>query len=388
MIVEAVFWFHPLVWWLGARLVAERERACDEGVLQLGNPPKVYAQSILNVCEFCVGSPLPCVSGVTGSDLTTRIVRIMTDRVAGKLGFGRKLLLSAAGLMAIGAPVMFGLFHATQGLAQPQGGSSTTTSYVYDVASIKPNKSGDNRVRLMFTPDGLSATNTNLQMLVESVYEIQDNQLSGAPGWLRSERYDIEAKMDSAVADQLRKLDTDQRRAARQQMLQALLADRCKLAIHRETTEQTVYALVVAKSGSKLHEAKPGDAYPNGFKGPDGQPGVGMMMMGGAGGPVNAQGIAISNLAGFLSRQLGRKVIDKTGLTGIYDFTLKWAPDQSTPLFNGPAGGPSPADSAPADSSGPSLFTAVQEQLGLKLESQKGSVEVIVIDHVEKPSEN
>jgi uncharacterized protein (TIGR03435 family) len=113
-----------------------------------------------------------------------------------------------------------------------------------------------------------------------------------------------------------------------------------------------------------------------------------MMMMRGAGGPVTAQGIPISNLVGFLSRQLGRKVIDKTGLTGIYDFTLKWAPDQSTPLFNGPGGGPSPADSAPADSSGPSLFTAVQEQLGLKLESQKGSVEVIVIDHVEKPSEN
>jgi uncharacterized protein (TIGR03435 family) len=390
MVVEAVFWFHPLVWWMGARLVEERERACDEAVVQLGHPPTVYAESILNVCKFCVGSPLPCVSGVTGADLKTRIVRIMTDRVASKLDLGRKLLLSAVALLSLGAPVVFGLLHATQSRAQSQNDSSAATAYAYEVASIKPNKSADNMVRLMYTPDSLSATGATVQMLIESAYDIQDNQLSGAPGWLRSDKYDIEAKMDSAVADRIHKLeDSEQRLSIRQHMLQALLADRCKLVIHRESTEQPVYALVIAKGGSKLHEAKPGDTYPNGLKGPNGQPGVGMFRMGGNGGPsLTAQGIPISNLVRLLSRQLGRKVIDKTGLTGIYDFTLKWTPDQNTPMFGGPGGGPAPADAAPPDSSGPSLFTAIQEQLGLKLESQKGPVDMIVIDHVEKPSEN
>jgi uncharacterized protein (TIGR03435 family) len=389
MVVEAVFWFHPLVWWLGARLVEERERACDEAVVQLGHPPRVYAESILNVCKFCVGSPLPCVSGVTGADLKTRIVRIMTDRVASKLDLSRKLLLSAVALMAIGAPVVFGLLHAAPGQAQSQSDSSATSGYVYEVASIKPNKSADNMTRLMYTPDSLSASGVTLQMLMMSAYDIQDNQLSGAPGWLQSDKYDIEAKMDSAVADRIHKIeDPEQRLAIRQHMLQALLADRCKLAIHRESTEQPVYALVIAKGGSKLHEAKPGDTYPNGLKGPNGQPGAGMMMMRGNGGPMTGQGIPLSNLVRFLSRQLGRKVIDKTGLTGNYDFTLKWAPDQNTPMFGGPGGGPAPADPAPPDSSGPSLFTAVQEQLGLKLESQKGQVDLIVIDHVEKPSQN
>jgi len=389
MVVEAVFWFHPLVWWLGARLVEERERACDEAVVQLGHPPTVYAESILNVCKFCVGSPLPCVSGVTGADLKTRIVRIMTDRVASKLDLGRKLLLSAVALLSLGAPVLFGLLHAAPGRAQSQGDSGAAAAYAYEVASIKPNKSADNMVRLMYTPDSLSATGATVQMLIESAYDIQDNQLSGAPGWVRSNKYDIEAKMDSAVADRIHKLeDSEQRLAIRQHMLQALLADRCKLVIHRESTEQPVYALVISKSGSKLHEAQPGDTYPNGLKSPNGQPGAGMMMMRGNGGPLTGQGIPISNLVRFLSRQLGRKVIDKTGLTGNYDFTLKWAPDQNVPTFIGPGGGPAPADSAPPDSSGPSLFTAVQEQLGLKLESQKGPVETIVIDHVEKPSEN
>lgn len=109
MAVEAVFWFHPLVWWVGARLVEERERACDEEVLELGSERQVYAESILKVCEFCVGSPLACVSGATGADLKKRIVHIMTQPSARKLNFSKKLLLGAAGLAVIAMPIMFGL---------------------------------------------------------------------------------------------------------------------------------------------------------------------------------------------------------------------------------------------------------------------------------------
>jgi len=387
MVVEAIFWFHPLVWWLGERLVEERERACDEDVLELGSEPHVYAQSILKVCEFCVRSPVACVSGVTGADLKKRMVRIMTERVARKLDFSRKLLLSALGLLAAASPVVFGLLHATQSRGQSQ--DTTATALVYDVASIKPNKSGTNMVRLMFTPDGLSAANGTLQMLINAAYRVEDNQISGAPNWMNSERYDIDAKMDSSTADELRKLSEDDRREVRQRMLQALLADRFKLTIHRETKELPVYALVIAKNGPKLQEAKPGDTYPNGIKGPDGRVGAGMTFMAGRG-SVTGQGIPISDLVRFLSRQLGRKVEDKTGLTGKYDFTLQWTPDESQgAMFKGPSPEPQGAASPPPpDASGPSIFTALEEKLGLKLESQKGPVEILVIDHVEKPSEN
>jgi bla regulator protein blaR1 len=388
MIVEAIFWFHPLVWWLGARLVEERERACDEKALSTGSERRVYAESILKTCEFCVESPLDCLSGVTGADLKKRILRIMTEQRARKLDFSRKLMLSVAGLLSVAAPVVMGVLHATQGRAQSQG-PNTSHAYEYEVASIKPDKSGTNMVRLMFSPDGLTATNATLQMVIHAAYEVEDHQISGGPSWLNSEHYDLEAKMDSVTADALHKLSEEQRTLERQRMLQALLTDRFKLTIHRETRELPIYALVIAKNGLKLQEAKPGDTYPNGMKGPDGRAGGGMMFGMGRG-SVTGQGIPVSNLVRLLSRQLGRTVVDKTGLTAKYDFTLQWTPDESQgAMFKGPGPGPEgTASPPPPDPSGPSIFTAVQEQLGLKLESQKGPVEILVIDHAEQPSEN
>jgi bla regulator protein blaR1 len=387
MVVEAIFWFHPLVWWLGARLLEERERACDEEVLELGSDRQVYAESILKTCEFCVGSPPALVSGVTGADLKKRIVHIMTEGVGCKLDFSRKLLLSAAGLVVVAIPVVFGLLHATQSWAQSQTPNVVAPSPVYEVASIKPNKSADNRTRIMYSPDGLSATGGTLQMLIMSAYGVSPHQISGAPSWLNSERYDIEAKMDSSTADELRKLGEDERRVERQQMLQTLLADRFKLTIHRESKELPVYALVIAKDGPKFQEAKPGDTYSNGIKGPDGRPGAGMMLMGN--GTLTAQGVPLVNLVRLLTRELGRTVIDKTGLTSKYDFTLKWTEEREAPMFKGTEGSqPGTGGTSVPESSGPSIFTAVQEQLGLKLESEKGPVDILIIDHVEKPSEN
>jgi bla regulator protein blaR1 len=120
MLVEAIFWFCPVVWWLGARLVEERERACDEEELELGSDRQVYAESILKICEFCVGSPLACISGVTGADLKKRMVRIMSEGVARKLDFSKKLLLSAAGVLAVAVPFTFGALHATPSRADSQ----------------------------------------------------------------------------------------------------------------------------------------------------------------------------------------------------------------------------------------------------------------------------
>jgi bla regulator protein blaR1 len=390
MVVEAIFWFHPLVWWLGARLVEERERACDEEVLRLGNPPQVYAESILKTCEFCVGSLPVSVSGVTGADLKSRIVRIMTERVARELDFGKKLLFVVVGLLTVAAPIVFGLQNTTPSPAAPEANSTAANGPAYEVASIKPNKSGGNMVRMMNRPDGLSAEGATLQLLIESAYGIQDFQIVGGPKWISSDRYDIEAKMDSSEVEKFQTLGQDQRVLESNQMLQALLANRFQLVVHGEKKELPGYALVIAKGGSKLHEAKPGDTYPNGIKGPDGKPGTGLMIIGGLGGPVTGQAINIEGLVRLLSQQLGRTILDETGLKGNYDFTLQWTPDERAgPMPGAPQGGGSRSDDAPPpDSSGASIFAAIQEQLGLKLESRKVPVEMLVIDHVAAPSEN
>jgi bla regulator protein BlaR1 len=383
MLVEAAFWFHPAVWWIGAHLLEERERACDEAVLQAGNKAEVYAEGILSVCMFYVESPLTCASGISGSNLKQRIARIMTQGFARELTFGRKILLATIGLATVILPIGSGLLNAISSPAQSQA-SNTVSAHVYEVASIKPNKSGENRVRMMIRPDGLSATGATLDMLIQNAYGVRYFQIAGSPSWSKSERYDIEAKMDGSIVEELRKLSEDQRKIETRRMLQALLADRFQLKLHSDTKELPLYALVIAKNGSKLQPAKSGDTYPNGFKGPEVHGGAGMILMEGDGGPVTGQGIPIRDLVNLLSQQLGRTVLDRTGLTGKYDFTLKWAPDEN----RGPPGPPGIDNSPPTDSLGPSISTAVQEQLGLKLESEKGPVEILVIDHVEKPSEN
>jgi TonB family protein len=131
MVVEAIFWFHPLVWWMGSRLVEERERACDEEVLRLGNQPQIYAESILKTCAFCMASPLACVSGVTGADLKQRIVRIMTQRSADNLGSFKKVLLVAIGMGAVAAPIVAGLINGPVSAAQsPQANVGSAAASV------------------------------------------------------------------------------------------------------------------------------------------------------------------------------------------------------------------------------------------------------------------
>jgi bla regulator protein blaR1 len=154
MVVEAVFWFHPLVWWLGARLVEERERACDEEVLRLGNEPEIYAESILKTCEFCVASPLACVSGVTGADLKQRIVRIMTQRSVDKLGFLKKLLLVAIGTGAVAAPIIGGLIKAPVATAQAtQANRERASSNFADPQQIYHIGGDVSAPKLVYAPD-------------------------------------------------------------------------------------------------------------------------------------------------------------------------------------------------------------------------------------------
>jgi bla regulator protein blaR1 len=235
-------------------------------------------------------------------------------------------------------------------------------------------------IRIRTMPDGFDATNAPLALLIQLAYGVEENQIIGIPGPIHSQRYDIEAKVDSSDVPKLKDLTPKQR----MQMLQPLLADRFQLKLHQETRQLSVYELVIAKNGPKLREAKPGDTYPNGIKGPDGHGRAGLIWM--QTGQITFQGVSISDLTRTLAQRLGHNVIDKTGLTGQYDFTMQWpTEDNPGPAFNN---GQGEQQSNSAESAQASIFTVIQEQLGLKLESRKAPVEVLVIDHVEPPSEN
>jgi bla regulator protein BlaR1 len=374
MLVEAVFWFHPLVWWLGTRLLEERERACDEEVVELGGDRQVYAESILKVCEFCLGSPLPCVSGVTGADLKKRMVHIMSARRLHKLDFTRKLLLTTAALLAIAIPIAFGLLNATPGHAQSQGTTITQPERTFETVSIKPDPSTDNwvnRSKVMFSLEDGSfvARSITLQFLVKLAYHVQDLQIKGGPDWVNSEKFDVDGKLSSADTAELQKIPMEQR-TGDQGVLQALLRDHFKLALHPETRNLPVYDLVVDKNGPKLQESN----------------GTRMMHM--EKGRLVSQGTHLAFLADQLSIRLGRTVVDKTGLKSNYTFTLHWTPDTSEEERLSRDGMPSPPAASSQEVSGPPLATALQEQLGLKLEPHTDAVQVLVIDHAEMPSEN
>jgi len=316
-------------------------------------------------------------------------------------GTRRKQFLHATSLAIVAVAILAGFIGAGASLvqAQPQNISADKPALEYDVASIKqviPGGGLINAARIipyLETPDGLIARFASLRMLILRAYAIDDYQLSGAPDWIIKEHYDIDAKFDGTTADKLQKLSPTDRVLARQQMLQELLAERFSLTIHREDKEVQVYYLITAKNGPALREVKLDDADSSKPKaGP--APGSGTMTVGASGGRINGYVTPIATLTGMLTRVLHRPVLDRTGLTEKYDFTLRWTPDDLPPQPSSGVQGTVGASSNglpstdPSPNAGPSLFTALQEQLGLKLESSKGSVEFIVIDRIERPSGN
>jgi uncharacterized protein (TIGR03435 family) len=220
--------------------------------------------------------------------------------------------------------------------------------------------------------------------MIVQAYGVRPYQISGGPSWLTSDFYDVEAKMEPSVADALKTLGPDQLKLARQQMLQALLADRFALKAHTETKDGPVYFLVVGKNGFRMQDAKPDAALQ--LAGPDGGGLTGVIRLErgtGDGTKAIATSVNIPYLTRYFSQLLRRPVLDKTGLTGIYDFTLDFVPDAGqTPATTNADDNTLPPDP------GASIFTAVQQQLGLKLDPGRGPVETLVIDHVERPSGN
>ena len=255
---------------------------------------------------------------------------------------------------------------------RPAGGNGVKVLR-FDVVSVKPVIGDPGRWRMQNTPDGYTASNVSLRMLFQDAYGIyEDYRITGAPSWFETEKYDLEAKVAEQDIPALRQTN----RAEIMQMLQAVLAERFHLKIHMESKDLPIYALVVAKGGPKLAESKPV---------PDGSS-KGAHVIHGAPHWEVERG-TMETLTRLLTPRLGRTVVDQTGLTGRYDFKLDWSPDMRTATDDASSNGAQPG-LLPAAPSGPSIFTAVQEQLGLKLEPQKGPVEILVIDHAGRPSAN
>lgn len=267
----------------------------------------------------------------------------------------------------------------------PAGDAATQQLPAFDVVSVKPHKDEGMMMRMsfQFTPDGVRIDGVQIDSLLRSGFNVPKDRLLNAPEWVSSARFDIEAKVTPEDAPKLKGLTRQQRSA----MLIPLLDDRFGLKFHHETRELEVYALVVAKVGSKLKETAPDNASPDAPPTKPEAQGAGhplragqiMMSSGPNGTKIQGRGATIANIADMISQQIGSTVVDKTGLPGKYDYTLTFANDVAA----------APPDAGQAqEQEGPSLFTAVQEQLGLKLEAQKQRVDVIVIDHIEQPSAN
>ncbi|HWG57917.1 MAG TPA: M56 family metallopeptidase [Candidatus Acidoferrales bacterium] len=423
LLVEAAFWFYPVVWWLGGRLVEERERACDEAVIQRGNTQHAYAEGILKVCQFCIEAPAGCVAGVSGADLKQRIRRIMTRDVSRELSVDGKLLLIVAALAAILAPLAFGVIGAAQDQASTGAQTLPTfgPEFRYAVTSIKPDKAPaptyTGWTRILAPPlDEFRRRNVSAYELFcmaylkgvgpsgQGVQGYRDDEIFGAPAWFKSDRYDVDAKIEGPAIEELQKFDWTERRFAQAKMLRELLADRFALKAHYETREIPVYILTVAKGGPKLKESTPGETFPdeehakavaklNGL--PTSFPYVRMETRAEPGHPGVSRArfwhAPISTLAGILDEHFDRQVVDETGLSGRYDFTLRWATGAGdhagSPGAGGQNSGPAFAASSPLDAP-PLTFSTVEKELGLKLKAGKARLPVIVIDHVEKPSEN
>jgi uncharacterized protein (TIGR03435 family) len=278
--------------------------------------------------------------------------------------------------MAVVMPVLF--IMVTGGQAYGQILHPTGQAPSFEVATIKPSQP-DAVGRRVIGPKGddrFVAQNATVKALIEFAYTTDsDRQIVGLSGLMSSKRYDIDAKVGDAEVATMLKLPPLRRMDPYRLMQQSLLADRFNLKVHFETRELPIYALVVAKGGPKLKASEMDPAHPAETFKPRS-----LRIMG----PGSAAGAGVTTgmLAEFLERQAevgggnGRTVADKTNLPGLYDWTLHWTPWQDLP------------GEEPPDSNGPSLFTALQEQLGLKLEPAKAQVEVVVIDHIELPSAN
>jgi uncharacterized protein (TIGR03435 family) len=385
--VQTVFWFHPLVWWIGTQLITERERACDEDVIRLGSERETYAESILKTCQFFVESPLACVSGVTGSDLKKRIEEIMTKDTVAMPDAPKRAWLAAVGVAAFITPAAVGALNPPPQTRQvaPPG-----TLPAFDAVSIRPNLASGPGARSggAMQPQRFVVQSATLKTIIRRAYgrpgqapgntlDLLDQQVASGPEWVSSDKFDITATTTKLAEP-----------AQMQLMVQRVLAERFRMRAHWEKREMPVYLLTMARPDSQPGPGMTLKSEADCAKGrrdgppPMFQPGVpapppncGAIQFGP--GRLIAGGVPMEWLVSTFTNVpvvtgIDRPVLDRTGLKGSYAFTLTFAAPQNTN----------------PDPDRPQFMTALQEQLGLKLESTRTPVDVLVIDSVARPSEN
>jgi bla regulator protein BlaR1 len=410
MLIECLFWFHPAVWWIGGRLIQERERACDEHVLGLLQNPRVYADGIVNVCKYYVGAPLPCVPGVSSSDLRRRIERIMRNETGEAISRRTRIVLGIAASLVLIAPIVAGAVTAapdTTTLQAPGRPSLPTNSQLaFQAVSVKQNVSGSLMSRLdVRSPGRFTAVNVPAAVLIQFAYGLEDFEVVGGPGWLQSDHYDVIASAGAEAT-------LVQKRA----MLQQLLRERFNLTTHNETRQLPTFALMMARSdgrlGPGLHRSAT-NCGPTGDSalGPDaagfgvgsgvssnalrwvgsdspawpGMPSCGFFgpspdtnLPAGRGG-LSFRGLTMRSLAKTLEQIVHRGVADETKLAGSFDGDFGIIEELPPPP-------PPPGTQSLFTSPFLSVFTVFPEQLGLKFQASRGPVNVLVIDAVQRPT--
>jgi uncharacterized protein (TIGR03435 family) len=311
-----------------------------------------------------------------------------------QFGLGRILILSVAGVALAGAGFTPPLLHAARAQAPQQSQSAVAEKipdYEYDVVSIKPTDPSVNQtgnripIGIVYSADGFDAKGMRLWGLIINAYSVQQMRVFSAPEWWNNERFNILAKVDPATADAMQKLPPDQLKLVRQRMLQKILTERFALTFHHETREMPAFFLTIAKGGSKLKESSADHASPNDVTDFEGNRATNRFVI--QGDELIGQSVTMNNFIAQLSLNLDTPIVDKTGLTGTYDFRFKYFIDTSSMTPPSGTGGNGPPVIVQVDFNGP-IIDAIQKNLGLKLEQGKGPVDVIVIDHSERPSGN
>lgn len=353
MVVEALFWFHPLVWWMGARLIAERERHCDEHVLAGGGAPEDYAQGIVNVCRHYLPVALPCAAGVTGADLKARIRAILQAQVSRPMTRQGQAALAAVAVAMLMAPVAIGVLRAQTMPPEPK--------YKYEVATIRPSNATGGDSRIGPGPQGgLRSTNVTIETLLGFAYDVREHQLDGLPAWVKNDRWDISFTPDTPenFKPDMKRDEMDSMFSRQRQRMQSVLRDRFGLVMRIEQKERAFYGLVEVKGGHKMQAGE--KTGPSLMVGP---------------GRIQASNIYLAGLTQGLSGLMGRHVINETKLDGPFTFELTFPAGEESRQ------GPSESDRA-------ALIAAMPEQIGLRLEARKGPVPVYVVERITKPEAN
>jgi uncharacterized protein (TIGR03435 family) len=369
VVVETLFFYHPAVWWISKQIRIEREWCCDDIAVQCCGDAVGYARALTTLARRQL---TPAVTmPATGGALKHRVQRLVGAKPH---AFE---ITSIPGLIVLSVAIAAVVLNVDRLNGQ---GLQTSAQPRFEVASVKVNNRDDGLRADSNVGGRFTAVGYSLRHLIQQAYQVQEFQVAGGPDWMNSTRFDVIAKAPEGTPPGAAFAEG----TAEQLMLRSLLADRFNLIVHKETRQHPVYALVLdrrdGRLGSKMRRL-PGDCDP--------ARGGGGCRRSIAPGLIRARG-SMAQLATAFSMltntgsSLNRLVVDRTGLDGFYEIELDFTPENLS--LPNTANARAASGAPPIDPNGPSIFTAVQEQLGLKLDAQRGPVEVLVIDRAAMPT--